>query len=504
MTMSEVHDHVLSPAAAALSRGPSAHIAGAWVDGEGSPFSTIDPFTEKILAEVNSVTVTQAEAAIRAARATFDDSGWSRWTPMDRSALLLRLVDGLEAHRNELIDLIVTEVGSPITLARGMQVGMPIENFRWFAEAARRGPRDGLEEGLPLHHQPVTSASLLVREPVGVVAAMTAYNYPFNLIAWKLGAALASGCTVVLMPSPRAVLCTVAFMRVLEEAGCPPGVVNLVVGGPDVGEVIATDPRVDMVSFTGSASVGAHVMGLAARTVKKVVLELGGKSPNIVLPGTDAASVLGQSVLRFCRNAGQGCGATTRMFVPRADYDAYAELMAEEMRKLAVGDPHDEHTDVGPLITQEHRDRVKGFVDRAVASGAELLVGGAVPASPATGFFFEPTLVGGIGNDAEIAQEELFGPVGVLLPYDDVEDLVAKANASRFGLNANVWGATSEAMAIARRLRSGTVSINGGGGMRPDAPWGGPGQSGVGREMGEDGLREFYEVKHIQWPVDGP
>jgi aldehyde dehydrogenase (NAD+) len=502
MSTPNVLEHDLSEAARALTRNPSAYIDGRWVEGEGAPFDTVDPYTERVLATVNSVSIPQAQAAVVAARSAFDRREWRTLGPDDRSRLLTELADRLEAHFYALVELIVAEVGSPLTLARSMQVAMPIENFRWFATAAARGPRDGFEEPLPLHHQPFTSASLLVREPIGVVTALTAYNYPFNLIAWKVGGALAAGCPVVLMPSPRAVLCTVAFVRAVEEAGFPPGAVNLVVGGPDVGEAVAADPRVDMVSFTGSDRVGAHVMGVAARTVKKVVLELGGKSPNIVLPGTDPAAVVGPSVLRFTRNAGQGCGATTRTFVPRADYGTFADAFVARMATLVVGDPRDERTDVGPLISSEQRDRVTGYVDRAVGAGAKALIGGGIPEMP-TGYFFEPTLIGGVDNDAEISQEELFGPVGVLLPYDDVDDVVEQANATRFGLNANVWGRTSEALAVARRLRSGTVSINGGSSMRPDAPWGGPGHSGVGREMGEEGFREFFEVKHIQWPVDG-
>jgi aldehyde dehydrogenase (NAD+) len=495
---------ILSSAAEQLIARPAAYIDGKWTDGEGVTFSTLDPTTEQPLAHLEAVTEAQADLAIGAGRAAFDGGEWSRLRPVDRANVLHRLADAMETNAEVLAQLVVAEVGSPITLARGMQVAMPIANFRWMAEAAARGPRDGYEEALPLHHSPVTSASILVREPVGVVAALTAYNYPFNLLAWKVGGALASGCPVVLMPSPQAVLCTIAFVRLVEAAGFPPGAVNLVYGGSDVGRQIVADPRIDMVSFTGSDAVGAEVMALAALTVKKVVLELGGKSPNIVLRGADPTTVVGPSVLRFTRNAGQGCGATTRTFVPAEQHDTYAAALVDEMERLVVGDPWDERTDVGPLISGPHRDRVQGYVARAEAVGATVLTGGGRPVRPETGYFFEPTLVAGVDVNAEIAQEELFGPVGVLLPYDDIDDLVARANATRFALNANIWGSTGEALQVARRIRSGTVTINGGGGMRPDAPWGGPRHSGVGREMGEDGLREFFEVKHIQWPVDAP
>jgi aldehyde dehydrogenase (NAD+) len=494
----------LGTSARQLITDPAAYIGGTWTAGDGELFATVDPTTEQPLAELPAPSEAQVDAAIGAARRAMDGGEWSRLGPSDRAALLHRLADLMDGERQALTELIVAEVGSPITLARSMQVAMPILNFRWMAEAAARGPAGGLEQALPLHHDPITAASLLVREPVGVVTAMTAYNYPFNLLAWKVGGALATGCPVVLMPSPRAVLCTIAFTRLAEQAGVPAGAINLVYGGVDVGRQVASDPRVDMVSFTGSDTVGAEVMALAAKTVKKVVLELGGKSPNIMLPRADPAKVVAPSVLRFTRNAGQGCGAATRIFVPADEYDMYADALITQISSLVVGSPWDEATDVGPLISLQQRDRVQGYVDRAADAGGKVLIGGGRPSALDTGYFFEPTLIAGVDVDAELAQEELFGPVGALFPYDNVDSLIDQANATRYALNANIWGRTSEALAVARRIRSGTVTVNGGGGMRPDAPWGGPGHSGVGREMGEDGLREFFEVKHIQWPVDTP
>jgi aldehyde dehydrogenase (NAD+)/betaine-aldehyde dehydrogenase len=373
--------------------------------------------------------------------------------------------------------------------------------LRWFAEAARRGPRDGLEEALPPHYDPVVSSSLLVREPAGVVAAVTAYNVPIYLGAMKLGPAFASGCSAVLVPSPKALLCTIALVKLIEEAGFPPGAVNLVFGSPAVTEQVVTAPEVDVVSFTGSAAIGGKLMALAAPSLKKVVLELGGKSPNIVLPGTDIKATIGPSVMRFCINAGQRCGATTRSLVPADSFDEFVEESVTFMRALAVGDPHDENTVVGPLITDEHRRNVEGYLARAVAVGATVAVGGGRPAELDRGFYLEPTLLTGISNEVEINQEELFAPVAAVIPYRDLDEAVRLANQTKYGLNANVWGPTADAIALGRRLRSGTVTINGGGGKRDDAPWGGLGASGIGRECGEDGFREFFEVKHIQWPI---
>ena len=479
-------------------------IDGKWQPGEGEIIKSVNPTTGELMAETPAASSRQVDDALAASLSAFDGGEWSRLSAKDRSELLFKLADLIDRDKDDLVELVVSEVGSPITLARNLQVGAPAMYFRWHAEAALRGPRDGLEQPLGLHHNPITTSSMLLREPVGVVAAITAYNYPINLISWKLGPAFASGCSAVLIPSPRGVLCTVALVRLIEEAGFPPGAVNMVLGPPAVTEQVVTADAVDMVSFTGSVPVGAKIMALAAQSIKKVVLELGGKSPNIVLPGADIEATVTPSVLRFSRNAGQGCGATTRTLVPRADYDSFVEQTAAAMEGLVVDDPHRDDTEIGPLITGEHRERVEGFVSRAVDAGGTLVTGGGRPSGLDGGFFYEPTLVASIGNEAEISQEELFAPVGVVLPYDDLDEAVSIANHTRFGLNANVWGPTAQALEFARKIRSGTVTVNGGGGMNPEAPWGGYRESGVGRECGEEGYREYFEVKHVQWPVEPP
>jgi aldehyde dehydrogenase (NAD+)/betaine-aldehyde dehydrogenase len=436
-----------------------------------------------------------------AARRSFDDDddgGWRRRPPAERADVLRRLADLLEEHHEELAQLVTAEVGSPISLARTLQTATPVVNFRWAADRAVAGPRGGYREELPPLGGPVPAHSVLLREPVGVVTAITPYNYPINMIAWKVGPALAAGCSVVLLPSPRGTLCSLAFVRLAEEAGVPPGVLNLVTGGPDVGRLVSSHPDVDMVTFTGSNAVGEAVMTAAAPTNKKVVLELGGKSPTVVLPGADLDVAVGPSMLRFCRNAGQGCGATTRIVVHRDDVDAFVtKAVAFLEERVPTGDPTDEATEVGPLITAEHRERVEGYLSRAVAAGARVLTGGTRPDGP--GFHLLPTLVAGVSPDDEICQDELFAPVAVVLVYDTVEEAVAIANNSRYGLNALVWGDHELAMAVAGRLESGTVAINGGGGGRPDVPWVGAKQSGTGMEMGEDGFAEFFTVKHLQW-----
>jgi aldehyde dehydrogenase (NAD+) len=485
----------------ALAGVPQAcFIGGKWTDGEDDGLiSVIDPATEELIAQVSGASVAQTEDAIRQARQAFDSGIWSRRTPLDRSAALHDLADRFERDADRFAELLVAEIGSPVQFVRPGQVDGAIELLRWFADAAARGPQQGFEEFLPAHRRPITSRSVLLSEPAGVVAAITAYNFPLLLLIRKLGGALAAGCTTVVMPSPRAPLSTIEFMRLLPEAGIPPGVVNLVVGGPEVGKRLSTSPLVDMITFTGSRAVGEAVMAQAATGIKKVVLELGGKSANIVLPGANVETAVRPSLLRFSLNAGQACGATTRTFVPRPDYERYVEEAKRTLAELAVGDPRDPATFVGPLIRGDHQGSVQGYIDRALDAGATVEASATV-ASP-KGYYVAPQLIGNVDNDAEISREELFGPVGVLMPFDSVDEAIAMANDSRFGLNANIWGPIPEARNVARHLRAGTVTINGGGGGRQDVPWGGFGESGIGREGGEAGFLEFFEVKHVQWPA---
>ena len=299
-----------------------------------------------------------------------------------------------------------------------------------------------------------------------MVATVIAYNYPLMLISFKVAAALAAGCTAVLMPSPRAPLSSLAFTRIAEEAGIPPGVVNLVVGGADAGQALTEHPDVDMVSFTGSVKVGRQVMVQAAHGLKRVVLELGGKSPNIVLPGADVSETVAPSILRFTRNSGQGCGATTRVLMPRADLDQFNEEAGSFMQGLKVGDPWDEDTDVGPLIRSEQVEFVQGYVDRALDAGATTVAQSAERATD-KGFFFTPMLVGGVSNDSEICQEELFGPVGAVVPYDSVDEAIALANADPLRAQRHRLGPDRRGDARGMRLRSGTVALNGGGPSGP-------------------------------------
>jgi aldehyde dehydrogenase (NAD+) len=482
-------------------RSGSTFIAGHWVQGAGDGvINTVSPATEQGIGVTRHSSVEQVDAAVAAARKAFESDAWRAFKPQERSEAVHRLADLIEKNSEELARLVVDEVGSPITLARTLQVGGPIESLRWYAEAALRGPRGAYEVALPLYDRPVLSSSVLRYRPAGVVAALPAYNYPINLLAWKLGGALASGCTTVVLPSPQGVLTTLKIFELIAELDLPPGVVNLVVGGPEVGKALTSNPGVDMVSFTGSDSVGAQVMAQAAGHLSKSVLELGGKSADVILPGQDLAATVPASLLRFSRNAGQGCAAWTRILVQEDDVDGFVGAAKTFMSTLKVGNPHDEDTVVGPLISGTHRDRVEGWVSEALDGGATFAAGGGRPAIE-TGYYLNPALLVGVHPDDAICQRELFAPIAVLLPYKDVDDAVAIANNTVYGLAANVFGDLPSAIAVADRLRAGTVTINGGAGMRPDAPWGGYGRSGVGRELGEDGFAEFFEVQHVQWPL---
>ncbi len=306
------------------------------------------------------------------------------------------------------------------------------------------------------------------------------------------------------MCSPKSVLTTTALAALIEEAGFPPGAFNFVYGPPDLAEHLCRHPGIDFVTFTGSAAVGRRIVELAAPTLKRVVLELGGKSADVLLPGTDVASLAMRCVLGWTGNAGQGCSSLTRTLVHRPDYDRYLAAAVASAEALGCGDPRDEKTVVGPLVSAAQRARVSGYVDRAVEAGAQVLTGGKPPGAFGKGYYYEPTVITGVGNSAEIAQDELFGPVSVVLPYDDVDEAVELANDTIYGLAANVWGPTAAAVGVAHRIRAGTVTVNGGGPMLGDHPWGGYKQSGLGREGGVLGFAEFFETKHILWPLDQP
>ena len=464
-------------------------IGGRWVAPAGSGvIDVIDPSDASVYARIPEGGLADAEAAILAAHAAFD--GWSRLPPGARADFIERVAAGLEARRDELAATIAHEVGMPLKLAGRFQVAGPIASWKHYAKLARE-----------FRWEEQVGHSLVVREPIGVVGAITPWNFPLNQISLKVAPALAAGCTVVLKPSEVAPVNAFVLADVIAEAGLPAGVFNLVTGyGPVVGEVLAAHPRVDMVSFTGSTRAGRRVAELAACSVKKVALELGGKSASVILDDADLAAAVKGTVSSCLLNSGQTCSAHTRMLVPRARLGEAAKLAAELAGTFKVGPAFADDSRLGPLVSEVQRERVVGYIRSGIEEGAQLVAGGpdAAPAGP--GFFVAPTVLVVEDRKAGVAQEEIFGPVLVILPHDGDEDAIALANDTIYGLAGGVWaGSDAHALAVARRLRTGQVDINGAP-WNPRAPFGGFRQSGLGRENGVYGLEEYLEYKSIQLP----
>jgi betaine-aldehyde dehydrogenase len=464
-------------------------IGGRWVAPTGSGrIAVVDSYTEEPFASVAEGTEADINAAVAAARSAAP--GWAAETAEGRGGYLRRIHGALAARAEEVARTITREVGMPIKMSRRMQVGAPLAILE---SAARHASTFTYEERV--------GNSLVVREPVGVVGAITAWNYPLYLLAAKVGSALAAGCTVVLKPSELAPLSALAFADAVREAGLPPGVFNLVVGyGPVAGEALARHPGVDALTFTGSTRAGKRVAQLAAGTVKRVALELGGKSASIVLDDADLAVAVKATVNMCFLNSGQTCAALTRLLVPQALQEEAARLAVEVARSFTPGDPSLESTRLGPLASAAQRERVRGHIATGTREGAALLCGGTEPPPGlAKGYFVQPTVFGRVDPRSAIAQEEIFGPVLSIIPCRDEDEAVAIANGTSYGLAGAVWSADERrAEAVARRMRTGQVDINGGA-FNLEAPFGGYGQSGIGREMGRFGLEEFLEHKAMQF-----
>ena len=471
-------------------------IGGQMAEPEGERWDVYNPATEEVIATVGGASSAQVDAAVAAARNAFP--AWSALSGDERAKHIHQLADVLAAAGDKLLPSIVNEVGTPVSLASYLQVKMAVEeHLRWAAEAARTDRTIHLGA----YDKPVPTMSDVVHQPVGVVAAITGYNYPLNLAIFKFGAALAAGCTVVLLPSPRTPLTTLFLGELIQEAGLPAGVMNVIIGGADVGEQLSSHRGVDRVSFTGSDGVGSRIMAQAAANLTGVTLELGGKSPSIVMPDVDVSKIAVEMHLRWSRNGGQGCAALARLLVHESKYDEFLEAGAAAFDQMVVGDPWDPATNIGPMIRPDHQARVQGFIDGAVAEGGKKLLEVTRPL-PGKGWYVNPVLLGNLPHDARAVQQEIFGPVAVILPFQDTRHAIQLANDTAYGLAANVWcDDPALARSVAQQVRAGTVWINGGGAMRPDAPFGGYGRSGVGRELGEWGMREYLEVKHIQWRV---
>ena len=467
------------------------YIDGAWVASTGTgTIEVIDASTEQVCGSIPEGTAADVDRAVAAARAAFET--WGLTSPEDRAKHIQAIAEGLEARQDELASVIAGELGMPLLYSQLIQAGLPVSNFKTHVELIEQVP---WEETI--------GHSLVVREPVGVVGCITPWNYPLHQIVAKVAPALAAGCTVVLKPSEVAPLNAFILAEVIDAAGLPAGVFNLVSGlGPVVGEAIAAHPDVDMVSFTGSTRAGKRVSELASATVKRVALELGGKSANIILDDADLDRCVAPGVIFGCfLNSGQTCTALTRMLVPRsllAEVTERARAAAESVRLGAADDPD---AQLGPLSSAVQRDRVRAYIQQGIDEGATLITGGVEPPEGLeAGFFVRPTVFADVTPDMTIAQEEIFGPVLSILAYDSEDEAIRIANDSLYGLSGAVQSADVErAKRVARRIRSGQVNINEGG-FNLLAPFGGYKQSGHGRELGRYGIEEFLETKSIQLP----
>ncbi|MFC9749382.1 aldehyde dehydrogenase family protein [Streptomyces niveus] len=465
----------------------SMYIGGEWRPAAGpGTIAVVNPATEQVIAEVPAGTAEDVDAAVRAARAAFP--GWAATAPAERAARLTALRDAMAARKDEIAETVTAELGSPLRLSKAVHASVPVAVAGSYAELAASY---AFEERI--------GNSTVLMEPVGVVGAITPWNYPLHQIVAKVAPALAAGCTVVVKPAEDTPLTAQLFAEAVHEAGLPAGVVNVVTGtGAVAGQALAAHEDVDLVSFTGSTAVGRLIGATAGAAIKRVALELGGKSANVILPSADLAKAVKAGVANVMTNSGQTCSAWTRMLVHTDRYDEAVEAAAAVVASYRAGDPHDELCRVGPVVNATQHARVRGYIDKGVAEGARLVTGGAEPPYD-TGYFIAPTVFADVTPEMTIAQEEIFGPVLSILRYEDEEDALRIANGTVYGLAGAVWaGDDAEAAAFARRMDTGQVDINGGR-FNPLAPFGGYKQSGVGRELGAHGLAEYLQTKSLQF-----
>ena len=471
-------------------------IGGRWVaSNSGKTFPTVNPATGQVLGQVAWADAHDVDLAVSAARRAFEDPSWSRMSSMDRTKLLLRLADLIERDADELAVLECLDNGKPAHLARLVEIEGSIKTFRYFAgwptkfggETLPVSPRGGLQ-----------ILNYTTREPIGVCALIVPWNYPMSMAAWKIAPAVAAGCTVVLKPAEQTPLTALRLAALALEAGFPAGVINVVTGMGETGAALVDHPGVDKVAFTGSTEVGKKIVRAAAGNLKKVSLELGGKSPQIVFPDADIDAAIAAIAAGIFFNQGQTCTAGSRLYAHRDCIDRVVEGVAVAARKLRIGDGLDPQSEFGPLISQEQWDRVSGYVASGQAEGARLVTGGSRPEGLGQGYFFQPTVFADAGQMMKITREEIFGPVLTALPWSDPDELAARANDSEFGLSAGIWTQNiRNAHRVAAALRAGTVWINCFNLVDPASPFGGYKQSGWGREHGRQAMELYSEIKSV-------
>lgn len=466
----------------------------------GKTSDDISPVTGEILAQVPETTLDDMNSAVAAARAAFDDGRWSDLPHAARAAILEKLASLIEANASEIAELESKDTGKPIKLARDSDIPFAADNLHFFAGATRHLAGTAASEYTGGH------TSIIRREPIGVVASVAPWNYPFMMAAWKLGPALAAGNTVVFKPSPETPLTALKLGELALEAGIPAGVLNIIADGPEIAPSLVSHKDVNMVSITGSTRSGKYVMRAGADTIKRVHLELGGKAPFIVYDDADIEAAANGAVVGGYVNCGQDCTAATRIYVQDGIYDSFLQAFMSKVKQIRVGDPSSESTDMGPLISAKQRDTVEGFVERALRAGANIVLGGkrAAISGFEKGFFFEPTVIAEDRNDAEIVQSEVFGPVVVVCRFKTEEEVLTKANDVVYGLAASVWTRDIyKAMNASRKLKFGTVWINDHLPLTSEMPHGGYKQSGIGKDMSMYSFEEYTQVKHVMIELSG-
>jgi aldehyde dehydrogenase (NAD+) len=464
------------------------YIGGQWVDPVGEEkIEVVNPSSEEVIGHVPSGTTEDVDRAVAAAREAF--ASWSQTSREERAELLGKIAAGMMERAQEIVTTIASELGMPLALSQAIQFGLPFNAFGQMPQWMES-----------VEWEQTIGNSLIVREPVGVVGAITPWNYPLHQIAGKVAPALAAGCTVVLKPASQTPLCTFILAEVMDAAELPAGVFNLVTGpGRAIGERLASHPDVDMVSFTGSTAVGRRIAELAAQTVKPAAMELGGKSPNVILDDADLERAVPDAVAKCFLNSGQTCSALTRLIVPREQLEQVEQIAKAAAESFTPGDPFDSSTRLGPLVSAEQQQTVKEYIQKGIDEGAKLVTGGLEqPEGLEHGFYVRPTVFSEVRNDMAIAQEEIFGPVLSIIPYESEDEAVRIANDTIYGLAGGVWSGDEErAKRVARQMRAGQIEVNGGA-FNPAAPFGGYKQSGYGRENGPLSIEDFLQVKAMQ------